>query len=77
MLEITKFKFKLPNKRVIPVCSYCLETLVEKPIKLEEKIFRFFEKPKEINFCSKKCKKEYINNNPLVAYQISQINKKS
>jgi hypothetical protein len=47
-----------------------------KRIKLEKELYRFFENAKDINFCSKECRKEYININPLVAKQIKELKSK-
>ena len=73
MVEIKKYSFKSKDKLIIPICTNCLNLLVDKQLKLESELHQFFEDPKRIGFCSKECKKEYLNNNPLVAHQIAQL----
>ncbi|MBD3194570.1 MAG: hypothetical protein GF317_05900 [Candidatus Lokiarchaeota archaeon] len=70
MPKITKFKLPSANKRVIRICSYCLENLINKSIKLDHIEESFFNHPTEKMFYSKKCKNKYITNNPIVEKQI-------
>lgn len=75
MVETKKFILKSKPNNIIPICTNCLSIVREKSFKLEATLYKFFENAKRIRFCSKNCKKDYINNNPIVAHQIYQLKK--
>lgn len=75
MLETKKFILKSKPNNIVPICTNCLCIIREKSFKLETTLYNFFDNAKRIRFCSKNCKKEYINNNPIVAHQIYQLKK--